>query len=60
VLEVNAHNPAGCAPVACACGHQGCGHPTVPHGDHLDYLYEGMLHHPHGDDCDNHGPVAVQ
>jgi hypothetical protein len=60
VLEVNAHNPVACAPVTCACGHQGCGHPVVPHGDHQDYLYQGTLHHPHGDHCDNHGPVAVQ
>jgi hypothetical protein len=32
----------------------------VPHGDHQDYLYEGMLHHPHGDHCDNHGPVTLR
>jgi hypothetical protein len=32
----------------------GCGHEAVPHGDHIDYLVDGRLHHPHGDHCDNH------
>ena len=59
-IEVSATNPAGCHPVACACGgHHGCGHPTVPHGDHTDYLIDGRLHHPHGDHCDDHGPLAA-
>jgi hypothetical protein len=31
----------------------------VPHGDHHDYLIDGRLHHPHGDHCDDHGPVTV-
>ncbi|MDO4795919.1 MAG: hypothetical protein Q4A28_08295 [Brachymonas sp.] len=35
----------------------GCGHETVPHGDHIDYLVDGHLHHPHGDHCDDHGPI---
>ena len=26
-----------------------CGHEAVPHGDHVDYIVEGRLHHPHGD-----------
>jgi hypothetical protein len=30
----------------------------VPHGAHTDYLVNGHLHHPHGDHCDDHGPVA--
>jgi hypothetical protein len=29
----------------------------VPHGDHTDYLVDGHLHHPHGDHCDDHGPL---
>ncbi len=37
----------------------GCGHEAVPHGDHTDYLVDGRLHHPHGDHCDDHGPVEV-
>jgi hypothetical protein len=31
----------------------------VPHGDHIDYLVDGHLHHPHGDHCDDHGPVET-
>jgi hypothetical protein len=27
----------------------------MPHGDHVDYLVNGHLHHPHGDHCDDHG-----
>jgi UDP-2,3-diacylglucosamine pyrophosphatase LpxH len=37
-----------------------CGHPAVPHGDHVDYLVAGHLHHPHGTHCDDHGPVVVK
>ncbi|MBV8822494.1 MAG: hypothetical protein JO125_16370 [Chloroflexi bacterium] len=59
VIAVSEQNPAACAPVNCACGHTDCGHETIPHGDHVDYLYEGQLHHPHGDHCDNHGPLKV-
>jgi UDP-2,3-diacylglucosamine pyrophosphatase LpxH len=25
----------------------------------VDYLVDGHLHHPHGDHCDDHGPVEV-
>lgn len=32
---------------------------AVPHGDHIDYLVDGRLHHPHDDHCDDHGPVEV-
>ena len=66
-LSVTAANPDACTP-AHACGghdpaHQhgpACGHPAVPHGDHVDYLVDGHLHHPHGDHCDDHGPVQVK
>jgi hypothetical protein len=30
---------------------------AVPHGDHVDYLVDGHLHHPHGGHCDHHGAV---
>lgn len=63
VLEVNDTNPSGC------CGHSthddghvhgpGCGHEAVQHGDHIDYIVDGRLHHPHGDHCDDHGPVDL-
>lgn len=65
VIEVSDKNPDGCHPVK-DCGHEsghvhgpGCGHEAVPHGDHVDYLVNGRLHHPHGDHCDDHGPVEV-
>ena len=35
-----------------------CGHPAVPHGDHLDYLVGDHLHHPSDDACEDHGPAA--
>ena len=65
-LAVSAVNPSGCTPQH-DCGqhdngHQhgpGCGHEPVPHGDHVDYLVDGHLHHPHGNHCDDHGPVNV-
>jgi hypothetical protein len=31
----------------------------LPHGDHVDYLVGGRLHHPHEGHCDDHGPVDV-
>ncbi len=37
----------------------GCGHPAVPHGNHVDYLVQGHLHHPHGTHCDDHGKLAA-
>ncbi|MBX7219113.1 MAG: hypothetical protein K1Y36_04135 [Blastocatellia bacterium] len=58
-IEVSAENPAVCAPVTCGCAHNDCGHQTVPHGDHTDFLVNGRLHHPHGDHCDDHGALAV-
>jgi len=34
-----------------------CGHASVPHGDHTDYLVGNHLHHSHGGHCDDHGTV---
>ncbi|CAH0991306.1 hypothetical protein SIN8267_01408 [Sinobacterium norvegicum] len=31
-----------------------CGHTAIRHGDHIDYLADGKLHHPHGGHCDEH------
>jgi hypothetical protein len=59
VIEISAANPAVCARLACGCKHEGCGHEQVPHGDHYDYLVNGRLHHPHGDHCDDHGPLDL-
>lgn len=65
-IPVTGTNPDDCNPVQGedhVCG-PGCGHEPVPHGDHIDYLVidehgNGRLHHPHGDHCDDHGPVEV-
>jgi DNA-binding transcriptional ArsR family regulator len=64
VLPVGGTNPAACTPShSCGghpAGHQhgaGCGHEAVPHGDHVDYLVNGHLHHPHAGHCDDHGAV---
>jgi hypothetical protein len=61
-----AGNPAACGPGhACAAhlaGHKhgpGCGHPAVPHEDHVDYLVEGHLHREHDGHCDDHGSLVV-
>jgi len=63
-LAISATNPDYCQ--AAPNGHDGkhvhgpgCGHEAVPHGDHTDYLVDGRLHHPHGNHCDDHGPVEV-
>jgi len=37
-----------------------CGHPRVIHGDHVDFLVDGRLHHPHGSHCDDHGAIQSQ
>ena len=62
-IEVGSSNPADCSKAAPdGNGHThgaGCGHPAVPHGDHDDYLVDGVLHHPHGDHCDDHGRVDL-
>jgi hypothetical protein len=66
-LEVNDANPALCTPShACgghAAGHQHgptCEHAAVPHGDHVDYVVNGHLHHPCDRHCDDHGPVKMR
>ncbi|MGN6574264.1 MAG: metal ABC transporter permease, partial [Nocardioides sp.] len=55
--------PAGFAPAAGHTavpeehGHQHgaeCGHPAVPHGDHVDYVHDGHRHAPHGSHYDEH------
>jgi hypothetical protein len=66
VLEVTELNPASCSGGHACDSHPaehvhgpGCGHEAVPHGDHIDYLVDGHLHHPHEGHCDNHGPVSL-
>lgn len=64
VIAVSDKNPATCnpAPVDHEKGHKhgaNCGHEQVPHGDHIDYLVNDRLHHPHNDHCDDHGAVEA-
>ena len=65
-LAVSSTNPADCTSGHKCSAHSAdhvhgpnCGHEAVPHGDHVDYLVDGHLHHPHNGHCDNHGPVVV-
>jgi DNA-binding transcriptional ArsR family regulator len=65
-LDVNVSNPADCTNGHKCDGHdaqhkhgKNCGHEAVPHGDHIDYLVKGHLHHPDADHCDNHGAVQL-
>ncbi|MGF1466678.1 MAG: hypothetical protein ACFCGT_11135 [Sandaracinaceae bacterium] len=66
VLPVGGAYPAACTPAHACAGHEpdhvhgpGCGHPAVPHGDHVDYLVDGHLHHPHDGHCDHHGSLDL-
>ncbi len=61
-LAVNDTNPEQCQPLQGCNDHvhgEDCGHEAVPHGNHVDYVVDGRLHHPHSDHCDDHGPVQV-
>jgi hypothetical protein len=65
-IGVTGTNPDACTPAHVCSGHDAthrhgpdCGHEAVPHGDHIDYLVDGHLHHPHGDHCDDHGGVSI-
>ena len=65
-IEVDGVHPRGCTP-AHACGAHDrthvhgvmCGHAAVPHGDHVDYLVDGHLHHPCKGHCDDHGALPA-
>jgi hypothetical protein len=65
-IEVSVSNPETCTPNHTCEGHEqghkhgpGCGHEAVSHGDHVDYLVAGHLHHPHGNHCDTHGDLQL-
>jgi hypothetical protein len=62
VIPVNANSPIRCTPNVQCRGHThgpGCGHDAIPHGDHIDYVIDGRMHHPHGDHCDDHGALEL-
>ncbi len=58
-------------PETCTTGHEckshasdhvhgpNCGHAAIPHGDHIDYLVDGHLHHQHNGHCDHHGRLEL-
>lgn len=65
-IEIDETNPAICTNGHECEGHEkghihgeNCGHEAIPHGDHIDYLVNGHLHHYHNGHCDNHGNVTV-
>ena len=61
-VEIGDANPDACRPVNDKDNHvhgASCGHAAVPHGDHTDYLVDGVLHHPHANHCDDHGRVDL-
>ena len=65
-IDVGGANPADCTPEHTCGGHEAghvhgpdCGHEAVPHGDHVDYLVDGHLHHPHDGHCDHHGALEL-
>jgi len=61
-LSIGSSNPNECTPGHTCQGHNAghshsptCGHERVPHGDHVDFLVAGHLHHSHDGHCDDHG-----
>src|SRR5438105_1547685 len=60
-IDAAGTNPSACTPShACSdheAGHRhgaGCGHETLPHGGHTDYVVGNHLHHAHESHCDDH------
>jgi hypothetical protein len=37
---------------------EGCGHETVPHGDHVDYVHDGQRHASHEGHYDVHSDAT--
>jgi hypothetical protein len=65
-IAESATNKSDCTPDHDCGAHQkehrhgpSCGHASVPHGSHTDYLVDGHLHHPHGGHCDHHGTLRL-
>ena len=61
-LPVNDELPDACNK-AHDCGEHvhgsDCGHESVPHAEHTDYIVDGRLHHPHDGHCDDHGGLKL-
>jgi hypothetical protein len=59
-IEVSAINPEVCKPMDCQGSNIHAGKAEkIPHGDHIDFLVNGRLHHVHDGHCDDHGPIAL-
>lgn len=65
-LSASSENPSDCTPDHRCTSHDNshqhglnCGHEAIPHGDHVDYLVAGHIHHQHDGHCDNHGSVEL-
>ncbi len=65
-LAVSAANPGDCTKGHDCASHgsdhkhsASCGHEAIPHGDHVDYVVNGHLHHQHDGHCDDHGKVQL-
>jgi len=65
-FEITSENPESCTPSHDCKTHSAdhkhganCGHEAIPHGDHVDYLVGGHLHHVHGNHCDEHGQIQL-
>lgn len=66
VIGIDSGNPVSTARHDCG-GHekghihgQGCGHESIPHGDHTDYIVNGHLHHCESGECQYHGDISVR
>ena len=65
-IEISSENPDSCTTGHVCSSHDSnhvhgpnCGHEAIPHGDHIDYLVDGHLHHQHNGHCDNHGKLVL-
>jgi hypothetical protein len=65
-LGVSSANPQDCAGGHGCGGHDAshthdatCGHESVPHGNHTDYVVDGHLHNNHASHCDDHGKLVT-
>ncbi len=63
-ISVSDKNPVNCTTDHACDAHEiehahgsDCGHEAIPHGDHVDYLVAGHMHHQHDNHCDDHGEV---
>jgi hypothetical protein len=60
-VNITDKNPNKCEPIESCCSDHihgpNCGHEQVVHGDHVDYIVDGRLHHPHQGHCDDHGSI---